>query len=392
MTEIQISDSNLFNALVKLNWATANKQRSVSLKKIKSIKSLQLKKVGISSFPELKYFTNLTKLDLSNNEGIKELQLTENTKLRNLILDNNKISCIDITPLKSLKYFSAQNNLLKNLELPESNCLFEINVSKNKLESIDISKCKRIKAIQINDNLLKHLDISNTKLYFLNCSNNHISELNLFNQVQLELLNIYNNDLKKVLLPKRKIQKICFLKNSIIENDILNWIGKSDVEILKEEKLKAYETFDSYYISLLKENNTSNDWTMLMFSIHAYLEVYDKINKYHRKEKDYFVIDEFILLQFNFVLNYTLEIQSKTLSLTRDGKSFFEEISRFNTMIGNFTNNIKIIYDSGFEEYKLNEGFFHDTIIASLELVYYEYEKITNNIEGSPEKFVMIND
>jgi hypothetical protein len=182
------------------------------------------------------------------------------------------------------------------------------------------------------------------------------------------------------------------MKNSIIENDILNWIGKSDVEILKEEKLKAYETFDSYYISLLKENNTSNDWTMLMFSIHAYLEVYDKINKYHRKEKDYFVIDEFILLQFNFVLNYTLEIQSKTLSLTRDGKSFFEEISRFSTMIGNFTNNIKIIYDSGFEEYKLNKGFFHDTKIASLELVYYEYEKITNNIEFSPERFVMIND
>ncbi|RHZ35931.1 leucine-rich repeat domain-containing protein [endosymbiont GvMRE of Glomus versiforme] len=101
----------------------------------------------------------ITKLDISKKKLENHLQLKGFTNLKELELSDNEITSLEIV-----------------------NCphLGEINGVRNKLIKIDIKGCPQLKNLWVYSNLLTNLDLSqNSKLEELNIDNNNFSEQDL---------------------------------------------------------------------------------------------------------------------------------------------------------------------------------------------------------------------
>lgn len=101
---------------------------------------------------------NLTRLSIDRNTAIKEIDLTDNSKLTRL-----------------------DARLLENLEtisFPEVSVLMRVNLAGGSLNSLDITQQTELQFLNVDDNGLTELDISsNTKLRELRLRNNNLSML-----------------------------------------------------------------------------------------------------------------------------------------------------------------------------------------------------------------------
>ncbi|MEG2239453.1 MAG: hypothetical protein RRX93_08575, partial [Bacteroidales bacterium] len=142
--------------------------------------------------------TNLENLDLDNNP-LFTLDLSKNTKLDYLSLDNNPLSTLDLSKNTKLYYLSLFNNPLSTLDLSKNTKLTELVLSNNPLSTLDLSKNTELTYLDLDDNQLSTLDLSkNTKLYYLHLSNNQLSSILGFDintLSNLQYINISNNKL-----------------------------------------------------------------------------------------------------------------------------------------------------------------------------------------------------
>ncbi|UQB67672.1 T9SS type A sorting domain-containing protein [Epilithonimonas zeae] len=191
--------------------------------------ALQLKQIyisnsGISSMDEIKYFTNLEYLDVSNaingtspNTTLTSLDLSKNVKLKHLELRSLSLTALDLTQNLDLEYLSLVEkiptiDLSKNVKLTHldfgSNYLTSIDLTKNinltflniygLFSTLDLSKNVNLKTLRCDFNVnLTDLDISkNINLTELSCSGNGlIKSLDFSQNTKLEYLGCYNTSI-----------------------------------------------------------------------------------------------------------------------------------------------------------------------------------------------------
>jgi len=135
-------------------------------------------------------FTNLEKLDCSSNHYLTSLQLNNNSKLKSVKCDWNKLS-----------------------QLVINNCcgLERLDCSRNELTELDLSKCSGLQNLNCSCNKLKKLELRGlTKLRVLSCQENHLTELNADKLKKLTQLECYNN-----LISQQEFRR---LKASVAKN------------------------------------------------------------------------------------------------------------------------------------------------------------------------------
>lgn len=176
--------------------------------------------IGIESFINLTSlkmtFTDVTSIDLSNNQ-----------KLRYIYLGNNKIEEIIITTIPELKEFYAQGNFLTELDLSGCNKLERVDVPLNNLISLNVNGLTELQRLWFYDNNITNINLSNnSKIYSLECANNDLSTLNVSNMTELERLTCGNND---------NLTTICVYDKTYAENspyfikpDSAQWIDDCD--------------------------------------------------------------------------------------------------------------------------------------------------------------------
>ena len=125
---------------------------------------------------------NLERLECYDNM-IKSLDLSKNTKLKVIRINNNPLELIDLGRanvniaenklcLRNSTHIKVISEYLSTLWITQS----------SKLESIDVSVCPNLQTFYCNANNLKTLDVShNSKLTHLDCNNNPLSFINLGN-------------------------------------------------------------------------------------------------------------------------------------------------------------------------------------------------------------------
>lgn len=138
----------------------------------------------------------INNLEIVNLEGINSF-----TNLEELGCYQNKITALDISKLKKLKYLYASNN---------------------RISSLNISGLSDLEDLSIEGNLLTgQLDISNLKkLKNLNFSDNRISSINASGLEILESIKGENNRLEKIELRKNPNLKLIYLKNNPIKTTV----------------------------------------------------------------------------------------------------------------------------------------------------------------------------
>lgn len=190
---------------------------------------------------------SLSGLDVTNNVNLSELfarncgltsiDLSANTNLEYIFLYDNAISTLDLSANTALVDINIGNNGMTNLTLPVTNTLTGLNSFDNPLvSSLDLSPYTNLEFLTYADAGINTIDLSmNTELKGINLSNNNLSTIDLTNQPLLfNYLNLAENSLTTIDLSVNTALQTLLLDDnllttiSLVNNTALNTIYLSE--------------------------------------------------------------------------------------------------------------------------------------------------------------------
>lgn len=138
----------------------------LDLSKNSKLKDLDCSYNGLTRL-DVSVLPDLEKLVCDGNELVS-LDLSRNPRLKELECSNNKLPELDVSVLSDLEKLKCKWNAITSLDLSQTTKLVELDCSDNKLTSLDISCCPAIKDVRLDFNNLTEFNFSHTKLENLN--------------------------------------------------------------------------------------------------------------------------------------------------------------------------------------------------------------------------------
>lgn len=134
-----------------------------------------------SGIDEIKYFPNLEYLcNLHLTTDSPKLDVSQNIKLKHLILENLNLSTLDISNNTELTALSCYENRISNLDISKNIKLQILFCDTNELTLLDVSNNTELLELHCSSNQIRSLDISNNiKLREFDCSNNPLETLTI---------------------------------------------------------------------------------------------------------------------------------------------------------------------------------------------------------------------
>ena len=202
---------------------------------------------GIGSFTNLGWFrclnTNIATVDLSQNTNLTKLQLNDNqltsldvtmlTGLQWLTCSNNQLTTLNVLPLVNLTLLDCRSNLLTGLNVSTLAALTEFDCSRNLISAIDVSALTNVTQLVLQNNDLNTIDVSLlSNLLYLYVGVNHLTTLDIsalqnltivdasFNQ--LTTLDCNNNTHLTFVGCSNNNLETLFIKNGAIEGELNN--------------------------------------------------------------------------------------------------------------------------------------------------------------------------
>lgn len=147
---------------------------------------------GITDLTGIAYFTNLKKLDISQNDLVS-LDVSALTQLDYLNCSNNLLTSINVSGLINLTVLEISVNQLTTLNLTGLSALSNLNCGNNQLTVLNISNLTNLTQFSCFSNQLTQLICANnSSLDKASCSGNLFTELD-FSDTALRILDCYNN-------------------------------------------------------------------------------------------------------------------------------------------------------------------------------------------------------
>lgn len=141
-----------------------------------SVTVVRARRKSIKSVKGIEYFPNLQFLDLTRNQ-IAELDLRGNRKLKHLFVGNNRLESIDLSGLTELEDLEVFMNDIEELDLSENTLLEVFYANANDFNALDLSHNGSLTDVQLSDNSLKSLLLPKVlKLEYFRAENNVFSD------------------------------------------------------------------------------------------------------------------------------------------------------------------------------------------------------------------------
>ena len=155
--------------------------------KIASVTSLSLN--DITYLDGLEYLTNLEFLDVSEL-NLSKLDVSNNQQLKELHCEDNKLIELNLHNNPALEKLYCGRNRLTKLDVNSNIALKELSCRENKFQSINLENNTELLYLDCYFCLLPVLEISNnTKLTDLYCGGNQLTYLNVSKNEHLRILN-----------------------------------------------------------------------------------------------------------------------------------------------------------------------------------------------------------
>ena len=238
------------------------KSKTIDVSKCSKLVSLRIESAkNLTSFKAPKSITDLYCYDTK----ISKINLNNLTNLEKFEFTDGKITKLDLKKNKKLVYLDVQWNKLTSLNVKNCRKLEYLGASDNKkLKSIDVSKNTKLRELDITNTAVSSLNLKkNTKLTNLYTRNTKIKSLNLSKNKKLEVIGL-NSKIKKLNLKKyNKLGIIIDVKRGKSVN-LNNYIGKgytvdyADTVVTYNKKKgtvkldKNAEKGEIYYMNLKK--------------------------------------------------------------------------------------------------------------------------------------------
>ena len=173
------------------------------------------------SLKGIEFFTNLIYLTAKQCR-LKELDLSANTKLRELDCNNNQLTSLIVSGCTDLVKLSAEGNQLPAIDLSKNTKLETVYISKNLLTALDLSQNVNLKVLYCNTNQLTSIDLRFCgELNELYCQDNQIAGLELSNNTRLTILSCFNNQLTQLnVKANTSLKKLACNSNHLTKLDV----------------------------------------------------------------------------------------------------------------------------------------------------------------------------
>ncbi|MCX2679281.1 gliding motility-associated C-terminal domain-containing protein [Galbibacter sp. EGI 63066] len=169
---------------------------------LKRIDIYSHKLTGITSFENASQLENLT-VEWARDETPLNIDISQNTALKTLELNNNYMPSLDITNNTNLTSADLAYNNLTSLDVTQNTSLTRLEVQSNKLTAIDVTNNTLLRDLKLQYNQISAIDISkNINLTDLNLSNNNISILDVTQNTKLDYLSVGYNQLTELDISK----------------------------------------------------------------------------------------------------------------------------------------------------------------------------------------------
>ena len=182
-----------------------NKNGKISMSEAKKVTSIKVSTVDIESLEGIEYLENLESLDISNKLSSWSRSRNDDGSWSyyNYSDPQGKISSLDVSKNKALKYLYCRHNQITSLDLSNNTKLLVLNCELNSLSSISFSINSSLNTINCSDNQLSYLDVTkNTALTSLSCYYNQLASLDISKNTALTSLSCYYNQLASLDVSK----------------------------------------------------------------------------------------------------------------------------------------------------------------------------------------------
>lgn len=230
-----------FSTFKKLEYLDINKVGIETLA-VSALEHLKSIKANDNNLKEIKF--NLTNkiewLDLKGNNFTNGLDFTKLTSLKHLDLSDQKekLKNIDITPLVNLTELKLERHNLKKLDLSKNTELLSLSLDNNKeddmgLTEIDLSNNKKLTAIYLKENKLSELKLKNLLLSGLNIHGNRLTTIDLSTV-----------EFKKDYSYFDSIQRVKYKTNNLTKIDMSKIVGKENLDKVKVDEKDTNLSYD----------------------------------------------------------------------------------------------------------------------------------------------------
>ena len=248
LEKLNLSFHNIENINLSKNtnlqelYMNRNPLTSIDLSQNKALKAVNLGETNITDI-DLSALTQLEIFTFSET-GITSIDLSHNTTLKNLNGIDTKLTSLDVSMLPELTRLdirkSDRNNVpLSGLDLSHNTKLEFVHIENNLCSQLNVNNCVNLKELNCLGNRLTSLDVHDlTELTSLNCGYNQLTDLDLTNLTKLEVLFCASNQFTSLdLRNQKKLGLVDCGQNQLVDIKLAD-------EVKESVKISGYQHLD----------------------------------------------------------------------------------------------------------------------------------------------------
>lgn len=198
---IIIEDKN-FKAFC-LTHFDCNRNNAISYSEAMCVTSIEIHSNDVKSLKGIEYFQNLNYLDIEYCPQLTSLDISKNTNLISLIINDTQITSLDISKNLELESLECYSDKIKTLDISKNTKLVDMTIGCSQLTTLDVSKNTSLTKLVCDYCQLTSLDVSkNTSLTELSCEYNQLTSLDVSKNLKLLYLRLQDNQLTVLDLSK----------------------------------------------------------------------------------------------------------------------------------------------------------------------------------------------
>ena len=225
--------------------------------KVENLRVLDVSEKGLNSLDGIEVFPMLESLTAKKN-NLTSVDLSQNTALTQVILDENQLTSIDLRSNTQLKRLLVWKNVINTIDLSQNSALTYLDLDNNDLATIDVSANSNLDTLDVKNNRLSTINlVNNSKLKFLAAGNrkditnrNRIASIQLNNLPDLDYLWVElmpemtsldvssNLKLRIMQIPGLSLSSLNVTNNTLLEHLSCGNNNLTNLNVTNNENLK----------------------------------------------------------------------------------------------------------------------------------------------------------
>jgi ELWxxDGT repeat protein len=195
---VDIPDDNFELTLQQLGLDSGDLDDKVLKANIIDLEELDLRNKDVEDLTGLEYFTALKRFYISNSFNLSNINISTNTNLEILHIENTGINNLDISSNANLVELKCEKSALTTIDISANFNLKKLYLNGNQFTTFELASTSQLEELNIGDNPLESISIDNAlqlKQLFINNATGSLNTIDASPFSMLETIDVSNSNL-----------------------------------------------------------------------------------------------------------------------------------------------------------------------------------------------------